>query len=116
MKHACNELINFCNSSPLKTCLLILCLCTDYNRWEVCFKEVQLPKEAKETKSMDIEQSSVVMNNYVGVGLDAAIALDFHLAREENPEKFSSRLVCWSCAGPIFVLIFCNMYIMYCIV
>lgn len=33
------------------------------------------------------------MNNYTGIGLDAAIALDFHLAREENPEKFSSRLV-----------------------
>ena len=37
---------------------------------------------------------SIVMNNYCGIGLDAAIALDFHLAREENPEKFSSRFVC----------------------
>ncbi len=37
--------------------------------------------------------NSVVMNNYCGIGLDAAIALDFHLAREENPEKFSSRLI-----------------------
>ena len=74
------------------------------NRWEVGFKEVKLPKEAREAKSIDIEQASVVMNNYVGIGLDAAIALDFHLAREENPEKFSSRLVCWSCAVPTCIL------------
>ena len=39
----------------------------------------------------ELEQQSVVMNNYLGIGLDAAIALDFHLAREERPEKFSSR-------------------------
>ena len=38
-----------------------------------------------------LDAHSVVMNNYLGIGLDAAIALDFHLAREENPEKFSSR-------------------------
>ena len=40
-----------------------------------------------------LEPHTVVMNNYFGVGLDAAIALDFHIAREENPEKFSSRYV-----------------------
>ncbi len=50
------------------------------------------------------------MINYLGVGIDAAVALDFHLvrvvmnallpvftlllhqSREENPEKFNSRL------------------------
>ena len=32
------------------------------------------------------------MNNYFGIGLDAAIALDFHNAREENPDRFNSRL------------------------
>ena len=33
------------------------------------------------------------MNNYLGIGIDADIALDFHSAREENPKRFNSRLV-----------------------
>jgi diacylglycerol kinase (ATP) len=33
-----------------------------------------------------------VMNNYFGLGLDADICLDFHMAREENPNKFNSRI------------------------
>ncbi|GAB1605280.1 diacylglycerol kinase delta-like isoform X1 [Argonauta hians] len=32
-----------------------------------------------------------VMNNYFGIGLDAKITLDFHLKREEHPEKCRSR-------------------------
>ncbi|XP_006562734.1 diacylglycerol kinase theta isoform X4 [Apis mellifera] len=34
----------------------------------------------------------LVMNNYFGIGLDADLCLDFHNAREENPNKFKSRL------------------------
>jgi len=33
-----------------------------------------------------------VMNNYLGIGLDADLCLGFHNAREENPDKFNSRL------------------------
>lgn len=32
------------------------------------------------------------MNNYFGIGVDADLCLDFHNAREENPNKFNSRL------------------------
>jgi len=35
-----------------------------------------------------------VMNNYMGIGIDADLALDFHNAREENPDKFNSRYLC----------------------
>lgn len=60
------------------------------------FHKIELPKSIaeKEWSQVALEPHSVVMNNYLGIGLDAAIALDFHLAREENPEKFSSRCVC----------------------
>ena len=63
--------------------------------WNVQFQNIHLPKglgsSQDEWAKVTLEPHSVVMNNYLGIGLDAAIALDFHLAREENPEKFSSR-------------------------
>ena len=38
-----------------------------------------------------VPPKQIIMNNYLGIGLDAEIALDFHQAREEKPEKFNSR-------------------------
>lgn len=32
-----------------------------------------------------------VMNSYFGIGIDAKITLDFHMKREEHPEKCRSR-------------------------
>lgn len=63
-------------------------------RWEVTFEVNESLARAKGIEKPITElkgPQSVVMNNYLGIGLDAAIALDFHLAREERPEKFSSR-------------------------
>lgn len=33
----------------------------------------------------------VQMNNYFGIGIDAELSLDFHQAREDEPDKFTSR-------------------------
>ena len=60
-------------------------------RWEISFSD----------QSGTIYRTSV-MNNYFGIGLEAAIALDFHNAREENPDKFNSRCVCML-ASDVFI-------------
>eukprot|EP00052_Salpingoeca_macrocollata_P025075 m.227346 g.227346 ORF g.227346 m.227346 type:complete len:1024 (-) comp22368_c1_seq2:74-3145(-) len=36
-------------------------------------------------------QTETTMTNYFGVGIDAAIALDFHELRQAHPERFTSR-------------------------
>ena len=51
------------------------------SRWEISFFD-----------ESGNQLRTAVMNNYFGIGLDAAIALDFHNAREENPDRFNSRL------------------------
>ncbi|XP_010678411.2 diacylglycerol kinase 1 [Beta vulgaris subsp. vulgaris] len=56
---------------------------TILDRWKVAIlnqqgKQLQPPK---------------FMNNYLGVGCDAKVALDIHNMREENPEKFYSQFM-----------------------
>ncbi|KAE8716025.1 hypothetical protein F3Y22_tig00110156pilonHSYRG00229 [Hibiscus syriacus] len=38
-------------------------------------------------------QSPKFMNNYLGIGRDAKVALDIHNLREENPEKFNNQFM-----------------------
>lgn len=68
-------------------------------RWTVIFHP---EKEAEETKMALANDAQVadtnedttqmfVMNNYMGFGIDAELLLDFHNARQKNPDKFNSR-------------------------
>lgn len=72
------------------------------DRWTVVFHpdDTKELDEIKRQISNNINQANTnedstqiyVMNNYFGIGIDADISLDFHTAREENPNKFNSRL------------------------
>jgi len=53
---------------------------------------VPLPISLPEGSTSEDKTEMFVMNNYFGLGLDADICLDFHMAREENPNKFNSRI------------------------
>ncbi|CAF1594624.1 unnamed protein product, partial [Adineta ricciae] len=53
---------------------------------------VALPIAIQEGTTNEDKTEMFVMNNYFGLGLDADICLDFHMAREENPNKFNSRI------------------------
>lgn len=67
------------------------------DRWTVV-----LPSEREDFRNQDgtsllslgsapEENNIIVMNNYFGIGIDAELCLEFHNAREENPNKFNSR-------------------------
>ncbi|CAL7933909.1 unnamed protein product [Xylocopa violacea] len=68
------------------------------DRWTVVFhpeekEDKQLSTNTGGAGATSEDNSQIlVMNNYFGIGLDADLCLDFHNAREENPNKFKSRL------------------------
>ncbi|XP_018784640.1 PREDICTED: diacylglycerol kinase theta isoform X3 [Bactrocera latifrons] len=71
------------------------------DRWTVVFHPEDKPEESALKApsnttgggAQNEDNSQIfVMNNYFGIGIDADLCLDFHNAREENPNKFNSRL------------------------
>ncbi|GFT58750.1 diacylglycerol kinase theta [Nephila pilipes] len=69
------------------------------DRWTVVFHSDDKPDDkgvttvANSSVSASEDNTAIfVMNNYFGIGIDADLCLDFHNAREENPNKFNSRL------------------------
>lgn len=74
------------------------------DRWTVVFHSDEATNKSDYPSALSISTSSgaagtednaaiFVMNNYLGIGLDADLCLGFHNAREENPDKFNSRFV-----------------------
>ncbi|KAL0423810.1 UNVERIFIED_CONTAM: Diacylglycerol kinase [Sesamum radiatum] len=59
---------------------------TMLDRWKVNIAEEKNAGEPSKVKSK-------FMMNYLGIGCDAKLAYEFHMNREENPEKFHSQFV-----------------------
>ncbi|CAL9206363.1 diacylglycerol kinase 2 isoform X1 [Musa acuminata AAA Group] len=59
---------------------------TMLDRWSVTIKEHNMEK-GKNVKQLKF------MTNYLGIGCDAKVAYDFHMTREERPDKFYSQFL-----------------------
>lgn len=74
------------------------------DRWTVVFhsdenkelddlkRQLSIAVNVSQANTNEDNTEIYVMNNYFGIGIDADVCLDFHTAREENPNKFNSRL------------------------
>ncbi|ELR20665.1 diacylglycerol kinase, putative [Acanthamoeba castellanii str. Neff] len=70
------------------------------DRWRITITRTHhRDADEKEIDSLDLAeelpgeslQKVYIANNYFSVGIDAKVALEFHLARESRPERFTSR-------------------------
>lgn len=60
------------------------------DRWTILLDAQEINEDG--TDNGFLEPPKIVqMNNYFGIGIDAELSLDFHLAREDEPDKFTSR-------------------------
>ncbi|KAL2322097.1 hypothetical protein Fmac_026476 [Flemingia macrophylla] len=57
---------------------------TVLDRWKITISNPQGKQQLQPTK---------FMNNYLGIGCDAKVALDIHNLREENPDKFYNQFM-----------------------
>lgn len=73
-----------------------ICIYTLPHRWTVVFRCDDNKEDGSKggtgvSGGSEDNTAIFVMNNYFGIGIDASLCLDFHNAREENPNKFNSR-------------------------
>ncbi|XP_040903831.1 diacylglycerol kinase theta isoform X2 [Toxotes jaculatrix] len=60
------------------------------DRWTILLDAQEMSEDGKDNGFLE-PPKIVQMNNYFGLGIDAELSLDFHLAREGEPDKFTSR-------------------------
>ncbi|KAM4555285.1 diacylglycerol kinase theta isoform 1-T1 [Odontesthes bonariensis] len=60
------------------------------DRWTILLDAQDISEDGKDNGFLE-PPKIVQMNNYFGLGIDAELSLDFHLAREDDPDKFTSR-------------------------
>jgi diacylglycerol kinase (ATP) len=58
------------------------------DRWQLTIREPAVGKEGGAGRVV----ATKFMNNYMGIGCDAKVALDVHSLREESPELFYSQV------------------------